>query len=485
MKLKLLTLCIVMSLVLSLGFVKPVEAAGYGTSFLTSITYMNVGSQSAQVIIEFYAEGATSVTQTYPVADLAAGAAASLGMGSVFTGTFKGSAVISSTEKLVATLVQVPQGSTTVKNRPLSNGFSEGSTTVLIPTVLKAKFNTNSIFSVQNTGTAAANVDVEFIPATDGTAHTFTIQNLAVGAAKFFDMGTYTAAGTVFNGSVRITSAQPMVATSQEGSLVTDAVYAFEGINTAGSNTLFMPSALCRFGAILVTSAFAIQNTSTTTPTTVTVTFTGTASSVPVSKTVNLGTLQPGQKVSASGCGDAANALPTNFIGAATVNAPDAPVVAIAKIFNSGSFSTAHLGASGGVQKIAAPYVRYSDKFYSYINSPSVQQTNIAVQNVGSAQIAANQITVQFVGPDGSVKGTYTYPSALAVGAKFSVNPKLATPSLPEFGYVAGATGKPVSFGGGAIITGPTGSQLAAVVRVQTSTAAGDVAEDYNAIDVP
>jgi hypothetical protein len=484
MKLKFLTLCIVLSLVLGLGFVKPVEAAGYGTSFLTSITYMNVGQNPAQVVIDFYAEGATAVTQSYPVADLNPGAAASLGVGSVFTNTFKGSAVISSTEQLAATLVQVPQGATTVKNRPLSNGFGSGSTTVLIPTILKAKFNTNSIFSVQNAGSQTANVDVQFIPATDGTATTFTIQNLAAGAAKYFDMGTFTNAGAVFNGSVRITSTQPMVASSIEGSLTSDAVYAFEGVS-GGANTLYMPSALCSFGPQNVSSSFAIQNTSTTTATNVSVTYTGTANGVAVNKTIALGSLAAGAKVSSSGCGVAGNTIPAKFIGSAVITAPSAPVVAVAKIFNSSVFVTAHLGADSGSSKIAAPYVRWSDKFYAYTNSPSVQQANIAVQNIGTADIAANTITVQFIGADGSVKGTYTYPSVLASGAKFSVNPKSASPSLPEFGYVAGANGKPVSYGGGAIITGPAGSQLAAVIRITTSTDQGDVAEDYNAISVP
>jgi len=253
----------------------------------------------------------------------------------------------------------------------------------------------------------------------------------------------------------------------------------------SGANTLYMPSAACTFGPQVVSSSFAIQNTSTDTPTTVSVTFTGAASGTPVNKTIDLGTLQPGAKLSASGCGITGNTVPNTFLGAAVITAPSAPIVAIAKIFNNGSFVTAHLGASAGAQKIAAPYVRWSDKFYAYTNSPSVQQTNIAVQNIGTAEIAANQITVQFVGADGTVQGTYTYPSALAVGAKFSINPKLATPALPEFGYVAGTNGKPVSYGGGTIITGPTGSSLAAVVRVTTNTAAGDVAEDYNAIPVP
>lgn len=484
MKFKFLSLLVVLALLMGLGFVKPVQAAGYGTSFLTSITYMNVGTADAAISVDFYQEGSATVTKSYPVASLKPGAAASLSVGSVFTTAFKGSAVMSSDQPLVATMVQVPASTAAAKNRPLSNGFSAGSTSVLIPTVLKNKFNTNTIFTVQNAGSAAANVTVNFIPATDGTAFTHTINNLAPGAAQYIDMGTFTSAGSIFNGSVRITSAQPMVATAMELGLVVNTVYAFEGVGTASaSNTQYMPSALCAFGPTVVSSAFAIQNTSTTDSTAVTVNYVGTANGTPVNKTINLGTLAPGAKVSSSGCGVAGNTIPAGFLGAATINAPGAPVVAVAKVFNSGNYSAAHNGASSGALKLAAPYVRWSNKFYKSTTTP-VQQTNIAVQNIGNASIAANTIKVHFIGADGTVKGTYTYPNALAVGAKFSVNPVNA--GLTEFGYVADpVTGNPKSFGGGAQIVGPAGSQLAAVVRINTNATGGEVAEDYNAIPMP
>lgn len=480
MKFKFLSILVVLSLLMGLGFVKPVEAAGYGTTFTTSVTYMNVGTASAAISVDFYAEGATSVTKNYPVTDLPAGAATSLSIGSVFTTAFKGSAVMSSSQPLVATLVQVPAATSSVKNRPMSSGFSGGSTSVLIPTVLKNKFNTHTIFSVQNAGSAAANVAVQFIPASDGTAYTHNISNLGVGAAAYIDMGTFTAAGGVFNGSVRITSAQPMVATSLELNIANDAVYAFEGVGSGAANTLYMPSALCSYPPTATTSSFAIQNTSTSAPTNVSVTYVGAAGATPVNVTINYGSLAAGAKVSSSGCGTAGQPIPAGFIGSATINAPGAQVVAVAKVFNSGNFVTSHLGASDGARYLAAPYVRYSDKFYHYSNSPAVQQTNIAIQNIGNSTIPIGGVTVRFVSATGAVLGQVSNTTALAVGAKFSVSPKSA--GLAEFGYVADAgTGKPKSFGGGALISGPSGSELAAVVRVSTSAAGGDVAEDYNA----
>ena len=77
MKFKFLSLFIALTLVLGLVSVQPVQAAGYGTSFVTSITYMNVGSGPASIMLEFFVEGATTPTQTHNVATLPAGAAAS------------------------------------------------------------------------------------------------------------------------------------------------------------------------------------------------------------------------------------------------------------------------------------------------------------------------------------------------------------------------------------------------------------------------
>lgn len=492
MKFKFLSLVLVLSVIMGLSFTTPVQAVGYGTAFLTSITYMNVGTATAQISVDFYSEGATTVTKSYTVADLGVGAAASLGLGVVFTSSFTGSAVISSSQPLVATAVQVPQapvgGTTTVKNRPMSNGFSSGSTSVLIPTVLKAKFNTNSIFSVQNAGSSAADVTVNFIP-TEGTAWT-TVVNLAAGASKYYDMGKISNVGPVFNGSVRITSTELMVATSMELSTVNDAVYAFQGFSS-GAAVVYMPSAMCKAFGTIQTSNYAIQNTSTNTATDVVVTYTNGST---VTKSYTISNLAPGAKASISGCGNNANdVMPTGFSGSATLKSTAVgqpasagqPIVAISKISaaTNPSFVAAGEGSSSGAQKLAAPYVRYSDKWYPYNVSPSVQQANIAVQNIGTTAIAANTITVQFVGSDGSVKGTYTHATQLLPGAKFSVSPKSGA-GLAEFGYVGDANGKPISYGGGAIITGPVGAQLAAVVRVSSDTPTGTVAEDYIATPI-
>lgn len=481
MKKHILHLMAVVLILSMLAIPLPAKAVGYGTQFSTAVTYMNVGSQNADITFQFYAEGANSVTQSYAVAQLAPNAAASLSVGTVFTTTFKGSAIMVSSQPLVATMVQLPQGVTAVKNRPLANGQSSGASPLLIATILKNKFAANSILSVQNAGSTSADVTVNFIASTDGSNYNPPVFTLAPGAAKYFDMGTISQVGSVFNGSARVSSTAPLVATVLELSTNKNVVYAYQGV-PGGATTLYMPSALCNFTGQKQTSFYAIQNTSTTTSTDITTRFTGTALGVPVDVTLDSVTIPPGAKApTVSGCGDAANSIPDNFIGSAVITSDAQPIIGIGKVVGTGVFATAHEGTATGSRWLALPYVRYTDLWYKYNSNPNVQRTAIAVQNIGGSTLAAGSVLVEFVGPTGNVLGTYTNPEALDPGEKFSFSPKTA--GLPEFGYVPnGTTGKPVSYGGGAIVTGPDGSSLAALARVSSNTTAGDVAEDYNGI---
>jgi hypothetical protein len=62
------------------------------------------------------------------------------------------------------------------------------------------------------------------------------------------------------------------VATAIEATTEAPKVSAFEGV-AQGSNTIYMPSALCNFGTTLQSTAYAVQNTSTSNSANVTVTY--------------------------------------------------------------------------------------------------------------------------------------------------------------------------------------------------------------------
>ncbi len=381
---------------------------------------------------------------------------------------------MSSSQPLAATLVQLPAGTTTVKNRPLSNGFSGGAAYVLIPTVLKNTFSTNSIFSIQNTDTVAADILVRFVPVS-GTPIDVNIANLPPGAAKYFDLGTMTALPSTFNGSVQVfaqddggaAGSGSVVATAMELATNSDNVYAFEGAAETG-NIVYMPSAFCKFGAGgAINSAYAVQNTSDSADASVTVTYSNGSVDGPY-------TIAPGQKKSFPGCGvDTANPVnPVGFIGSATISSVGAPIVGIAKIYGNG-LSTAFLGFVSGADKVALPYVRWTEVKWVV---GGYQRANIAIQNVGTSELPAGSVSVKYYDKDGVLVGTHTIATAIPVGGKVNSNP-LAI-GATEFGYTG------TSIGGGAIVEGPAGSQLAVITRIESRITTGTVGEDYSGIAV-
>ena len=368
---------------------------------------------------------------------------------------------------MVATLVQVPQGSTTIKNRPLSNGFSSGTANSLLATVTKNAFQQQqyTVFSVQNAGTSATDVAIKFYNTSATLVHTINT-NLQPGAGYVVDAGSVSQLGATFNGSA--------VIESTGGSIVSSAMElysngtgsnAFEGVGT-GSMKFYMPSALCNFSALIQNTYYAVQNTSLTQSTTVTVTYSNGAT-----QSTSIG---PGAKASFTTC--SATGMSSGFSGSATVESNTTNVIAVGKVAGGG-LSTAYVGFSSGASKLALPYVRYGSN--TNYNSGLVPRTYIAIQNVGTTTITDN-ILVKYIDRDGVVLGTHTITTDVPVAGK--VNSNATNAGLVEFGYYGSG-----QFGGGVIIEGPAGSQLAAVARVVTAVtvSASTAGEDYNGIAVP
>lgn len=481
---KRLKLSLAMAFVTALASVSLVSAQNpaYTTNLVTAVTYQNVGTNNAQVNFAFFNQKdgtAKNVPRSLPK-----GAGDSLFLGGLTGGEalpagFLGSAVLSSDQPVVATLVQLPQ-STTVKNRPLSNGFSSGSSTVLLASVLKNQFNTNSTFSVQNADTGNIDITVNFFNADNPTAAPIVVTETAIpqGSAKYYDMGTLSNISTgSFNGSATVTAVKSGTATPANivssvlelgtgGSAIYDAK-AFEGV-TSGGPQIFMATALCNvFGG--TTTAYAVQNTGTV------------DAAVTVKYSNNLqeqATIAKGAKKSFTGC----TVNPAGFSGAATVTSTGADVVVIGKVFGGG-LATAFLGEKVGNDKLALPYVRYcTDANFA---AGSCQRVFIAVQNVGGTAVTGVQ--VQYLNKLGTVIGTQALD--IAPGAKANSNASIATLAagapangLTEFGIPASNPGG--GFGGAVIIQGPAGSQLVAIARVQSKNGTASVAEDYNGIPI-
>lgn len=476
MKRKLLSGLLVSAL--ALGFAAPAaNAQTYGAAYVTAITYQNLSTSTANITFSFYSEAnGTAINANYTLAGYAAGSLNVGSLGSINAG-FKGSTVMSSDQPVAATLVQLPPSSITSKTRPLSNGFSSGSATVLIGTALKAQFNTTSIISVQNTDSVNNDFVVSFYAAGNTTPVLVdnSATNIPPGAAKYYDLGQIAGVPSPFNGSavVRATKSSSggadgaAVATVMELGTNTGSKYAtaFEGA-AAGGTTVYMPSAMCNFGAAQNNSNFALQNTSSNTTATVTTTF----SPGGVVTTTQIG---PYGKTSVNAC---AAGVGNGWLGAATITASQ-PVIAIGKI-SGGGLSTAFLGVSSGVSKIALPYVRWAPDA-SYNVSGGSQRTFITIQNVGASTIASGTITVKYYDAAGALVETHTIATALAPGVKANSNANANHPTNTTFSF--GLNG-----GGSAVIEGPSGSQLAAVARVSSfvTYSSESAGEDYNGITV-
>ncbi len=477
MKNKVFTMLVVLTMLLSV-FVGSASAQAYNAHFTTSITYVNVGSAETTTLdLLFYAAPEDTAPTSYTLANLAPNAAGSLFVGNlgdeIVPAGFQGDAIMQSDQPMLVTLVQIPMNAGNVKNRALSNGFSAGAPQALIATVLKNQFNANSIFSVQNADSEANNVEIGFYNTSAQLVYTMT-KTIEAGAPFYVDAGQLTGLPDPFNGSAVVMASRAgggdgsIVSSVMELDITSIGLKAFEGVASGGLK-FYMPSALClAFGG--QQTSYAVQNTSLTDSTDVTVTYTDNNGDV-TAETKSIG---PGAKASFIAC----DVMADNTYGAAVVESSDQPVVAIGKAYGAG-LSTAFNGVEVGYTKIGLPYVRWAtDANWA---AGLGQRTNITIQNVGADLPEGDVITIAYVGPDGTVEGTHTYTvgvGGLQNGAKFNSSAALA--GLPEFGYYGSI------FGGAAIITGPDGSNLAAVARVSTQTSAGVfVSEDYNSQLVP
>jgi hypothetical protein len=480
--------------------------SAYDTDFTTSITYQNVGTGTANINFTFHDAGSATTVQVTRTLAANAGDALFLGSLSQLGQGFQGSAVASADQPIVATVVQVPQGNPSVLNRPLSNGFKAGASQLTFATILKSAFGTDDTtqFSVQNASNGAVDLDITLI---DTSGNTIPVErnNVAAGAAVILDAGTLSNITTPeYNGSAVVTAVAAgtttpanIVGAATELSQNGVKAYAFEAVTTA-ANTYFVASGLCRLFAGLQETAYAVTNTSLTTPVNVTVTYSDGAT--------DTATLGPGQKKGFLGCGDT-NQLhnPPNgtFDGAATITA-NGPIAVVAKKFEDVSgtvFSTAFNGEAAGTDKLALPYVRWTDDAH-YNNVDKRQRTFIAISNVGNA--AVGPVTVKYIDRAGSVVGTHTIAS-IAAGGKATSRPApiadpggVTTPTTPADEARLRFFGSPEhygvanTFGGSAIIEGPAGAQLIVIASVASNTnnesppatPAKQVQEDYNGIPV-
>lgn len=477
------------------------KAAAYGANFQVSITYQNVGAASTSTQFDFYPE-ANGAPVTFVGPTLAKDASGSLLVGSVsgVAAGFKGSAVLSANQPVVATIVQLADQATTgISNRLLSNGFTpaDAANRQLVPTVLKNTFGATTYFSAQNVESFPINIRVEFFRVGEGTAaYTATQNNLPANAAKYFDAGQITQLGDTFNGSAVVTATPTDGSSAVARTVVTinelhtaansvpNGGKSFEGTAKPSAN-IFMASAQCAAFASArfpggQNSNYAVQNTSATEDIEFVVDFKSSRTGGQ-SVTSRTYTVVRNGKQSVRTC----DTMAAGDYGSATIRVTkgSGALVAIGKVDGNGN-TTAFLGQSTGASRLATPYVRWAKQ--QYYDSGQRYRSNLAIQNVGQA--GATNVRVRYVDRAGTTLGTHQIGN-VAAGAKVSSNPSLAPGALDACGrfgeYGGGQNGDPClgnQFGGGAIIESDSGS-LIAVVRVELS-GPNPAGEDYSALSI-
>ena len=474
-------------------------------SWLVSTTYQNVGTGTANITFSFYPEG-NGTPINFTAATLPAGAGTSLYIGNVagIAAGFRGNAVVSSDQPLVATVVQFSNDAG-FKMRLLSNGFqsSDAASQYLIASTLLNKFNRTTVFSIQNTESFDIKAVVRFYDADNAGALASTITHtIPANSSKYIDMSLPASTGlsagtTVFNGSAIISgvsaadSVTPAKVVAAASEFYTNQPVAanFEGIPlSAAANTIYMPTGLCqRFG---LDTFYAVQNASLSNSATITVTYRNTDGSVKT--TDGPYTIGAGGKKSITTCSPSSGASMANFTGSAVIESTGAPIAVIGKAQNSLAAGTpgtlyvftAFLGQPAGTSKMALPFVRWAkDADYNAAsNVGGKQRTFIAIQNLEATSIKVtvtfkdkNGVTVA-ANAGGSNPQTITIPAYAK--ANTDANTALVLGAAGQFGYYVDGT-----FGGGAIIEAhadnPT-AKFIAIVRAQNPGAG----EDYNSMPI-
>jgi len=488
-------------------------------SWVVAVTYQNVGDGPATINVDFYAENSATATSFNPLAGigdetLAAGAGASFYIGSVsgISDGFRGNAVMSASEPLVATVVQFSQ-TPGYKMRLLSNGFQSSDTSdqYLIATVLLNKFGRTTVFSIQNTESAPIIATVLFYDAdNNGQLVSTAVHEIPANSSKYIDMSQSADTNllpttTVFNGSAIVTAVlrdQPtsganVVAAASEYYTSRPVAANFEGVPLSRADTtVFLATGLCeRYG---LDTYYAVQNASLTSSAYIEVTYRDTNGNVVA--TDGRYQLGPGGKKSIVTCAPNDGTDMANFSGSAVISSYSAstgtsvgaPLVAIGKAQTSQGAPTAgtvdaftaFMSEPSGVSKIALPFIRWASNANFIPTKPGSQRTYLAIQHLENTPI---KVTITYKNRDGNTVGV-AQTLTIAGFAKANSDPfsagavaagAAAGMKTGEFGYYTDG-----GYGAGAIIEAHTDNPSAEFIAIVRANNAG-ASEDYNGLAAP
>ena len=432
--------------VLALLFVAvtPVYAQ-LGTTDISSFTVQNIDTTNATVTIRFVDEAGAITTP--PTLNSGKANPFTLSPGESFEIYTPGiptlangrySVVIESTAQVVAIANLVGQGS--IYFNGSYSGFSSGATTFYLPAVVFNYYGWYSLISVQNVGSAVADVTVT-ITCANGATGTLSATGVPANASHHFvlksEVPTGFTASTSCNGSAEITSTQPVVVVDNQSAPSGGNTQSYSGV-ASGSSTLYAAALYNNYYGW--DSSFNIRKIGAGN-TTVTVTYSDSGTS-----TCNLTDAAPGCLLY----------MPTahpglGLFGATISSSPSMALVAVVNAAN-GSQAQTYNAIGSGTGTVGIPSVMKS--YYGW-------NTSFTCQNVGTVA------TTMHIVYDGYAANAYDTASK-ASGETVEV-------------YTPGETFLPNGHVGGATVTANAiGAQIACIVNFNNATQMGSTVGDWS-----
>jgi len=340
---------------------------------------------------------------------------------------------------LVATIANL-LGSGSVNFNGSYSGFSDSATTFYLPGVVFHYYGWYSLISVQNVGSAPADITLT-ITCTNGTTGTLTATGVGVFASHHFVLKDVTPVGftpsTVCNGSAVISSAQNIVVTDNQSVPTLGNTQSYSGV-ASGSPEVFIPALYNNYygwNASLNIQKLGAGNT------TVTVTYNdGGSSTCALTDAIPACLLYMPTAHPATG-----------YFGAKITNSAGLDLMVIANAANNSQAQT-YNGVDSGSLAVGVPSVMKS--YYGW-------NTSFTCQNIGST---TTSLHIAYQNYGGNAYDT----SSLAPGA-----------SLEK--YTPSEAFLPNAYQGGVTVTANTaGSEIACIVNFNNPTQMGSTLGDWS-----
>ncbi len=249
----LLTVLLLVGLATSVG----AQGVSYGLPWNTSYQIANLGDGPANVRVDYYdVNGVTTSGMSRDFPNVPKGGSITVLQATESTlGTGMWSAVVSADQPIAAVANQQTDSGNGNSQPPFSSysGASQGATSVLLPVVMYNWYGYYTEVMIQNVGSGAATVNIEYIPTLRadgciaGAPYTPSSTSIAQYAGKMVSQLALTQLGAPsvsgcsaytgrFLGAAKITSNQPIVAVVNQH--VQGKLFTYNGFSSSGTKVL-------------------------------------------------------------------------------------------------------------------------------------------------------------------------------------------------------------------------------------------------------